>query len=213
MRPLLSVAVSAVLWSTAAFASGPGAPEKARTEASAGRPANAKDAAAPKATDAPAIPAGWSLMTSAEDGFRAAFPSSPEVGNRTVDTQEGPMRVNIYNVYRPEGGGSSLIVMVAYYPYGTTNPAFTGAAMNGSRDALLNQLKYKLVSEKQVRVAGPRGGTRTFAGREYEALGPKGEHLSLRQILVNNRMYQLMFLRQAEANEPFKQLVSTFSLQ
>jgi hypothetical protein len=201
MRPLLSAAVSAVLWSTAAVAAEPGAPDRAK-------PAEAK-----AAVDAPAIPAGWSLMNSAEDGFRAAFPSAPQVDNRTVDTENGTMRVKIYGVYRSEGGANSLAVMVAYYPYGTTDPALAEEVMRGSRDALLNEQNYKLVSEKQVRVAGPKGDKSTFPGRDYEAIGPQGQHLSLRLILVNNRMYQLMFLRKAETNEPFKQLVSSFSLR
>jgi hypothetical protein len=213
MRELLSSAVYAVLLSTAACATAPVAPAQARLEAPASRPASAQEAAS-KAVEGPAIPAGWTLVTSAEGGFRAAFPFAPEIESTDLETGNGKARTIIYGGY-PEKEGSYLMVAVSKFPPGMDGLAYSDVMMNSARDGSLAKTHTRLVSDKPVRVDGPgSGGTRSFPGLDYEATGgPEGMRISARIIIAEDRLYQLMFAHKDGETETFTRFLSTFALQ
>lgn len=213
MRELLSAAVSAVLLSTAAFAAEPSAPEQGKTQAPAARPADAKGVDGVGATDDLVIPDGWSLVTSPVGGFRAAFPSSPKVTEQPLETAAGWVRMLNYSVIT-KNDNSYLAVAVGRYPDGTLSGKPAEQVLKNAGDGMLAQHKLTLVTDKPVKVEGPKGGEQPFPGRDLEAIqGSEGMRISVRMILVKDRLYQIMFMRQGEKNEPFKQLLSTFSLQ
>jgi hypothetical protein len=233
MRQLLSTAVSAVLVSTAACVTQPIIIHQARTEAHA-RPADTKAATAPvdtadaKAATGPAdakaaasgasaevvLPAGWSLVTSPVGGFRVAFPSSPEVDDQLIETEVGYTRMISYGADPRIGRDSYLLVNMVQYPDGAMRGKPADQLMKAASDGMLARYKFTLVSEKAVRVDGARGSGVTFPGLDFEATeGSTGMRLSVRIILVHDRMYQLMVARRGEETELFQQLLSTFSLQ
>jgi hypothetical protein len=240
MRQLLSSAVSAVLLSTAAcVVSEPVIIRSARTAAPAARPADTKvatesadtkdatgsadptDAAGPAdtadtasgAADEVVIPAGWSLVTSPRGGFRAAFPSSPEVKEQLLKTDSGYVRMISYGVPSRKDD-SYLMVIVGQYPDGSMSGKPADQLLTRAGDYTLAQNKFTLVSAKDVRVDGARGSGVTFPGRDIEATeGPTGKRISIRMILVHDRVYQVLFLRDGEKAEPFQQFLSTFELR
>jgi len=212
MRKLLFAAGSAALLPTAIFAAEPKAAPKAKTEAPAARPAKGK-AAASKPSEEPAIPAGWTLVTSPEGKFRAAFPSQPTVEHGTEDTDAGKAEMVTYSVVSEEED-IFLAVTVTKFPKGTVSQALPAQVLEGARDGALANVNGKLLADKSVLVDGPKGGGKRFyPGRDYEATGTEGVHISTRLILVEDWLYQIMFVRRAEKNELFKQLVPTFALQ
>lgn len=216
MSPLLSAAVSAVLWSTAAFAAEPRAPEKVRTQAPAAKPANAKGAAARGATDAPSIPVGWTLVTSSEGGFRAAFPSSPVVKS-TVLEKGGDKLPTITYEASPKNNDSHLLVVVSKFPDDVRPLEHADSVMNGARNAMLAQMAQshpRLVTEKPVSVDGPgSGGKRSFPGRDLEVTLMQDMRLFARVIVVEDRMYQFVFLSKEKNPKTFNQFLSTFLLR
>ncbi|WP_375771278.1 hypothetical protein NR798_10380 [Archangium gephyra] len=214
MRKLLSAAAFAVLLSTAAFAAEPSAPEKGGTEAPTVRPADAKGIDTVGATDELVIPDGWSLVTSPVGGFRAAFPSSPKVKEQPLKTEAGWVRMISYGV-APKNDDSYLMVMVGQYPDGTMSAMPADQVLKSACDGMLAQQKLTLLTDKPVSVNAPKGSSeRSFPGRDIEATqGPEGMRISIRMILVKDRMYQIMFMHKNEDTGLFKQLLSTFSLQ
>jgi hypothetical protein len=212
MRKLLYAAVSAVLLPTATFAAEPAAAPKAKTEAPAAKPAEAKPAEA-KPTEGPAIPAGWSLVSSPEGKFRAAFPTQPQVERTVDDTDAGKAQTVTYSV-TSEKDESFLAVAVTQFPDGTVSKALPTTVLEGARDGSLANINGKLVADKAVMVDAPKGSSkRFFPARDYEATGAQDLRVSTRVILVEDRLYQIMFVRGFEKNEQFKQLLSTFALE
>lgn len=188
------------------------ATEPASTTDAAG-PTDAK-AAASVASDEVAIPAGWSLVTSPVGGFRVAFPSSPEVEERMVESAAGNVRMIIYGADPGFGRDSYMMVMVSQYPDGMMRGKPGDQLLKAASDGMLAKRKLTLVSEKAVRVDGARGSGVTFPGRDFEATDEAmGVRFSVRMILVHDRMYQIMFGRRGEQDGPFQQFLSTFSLQ
>jgi hypothetical protein len=211
MRKLLSAAVFAVLLPTVTFAAEPKAAPKAKTEAPAAKPTEAKAAADKPAEEGPATPEGWTLVTSAEGKFRAAFPAQPQVERSVEDTDAGKAQVVTYSFEKDD---SYLAVSVTKFPDGTVSKALPTDVLEGARDGALANVSGKLVTDKAVMVDGPKGGTKRFyPGREYEATGAQDMRISVRVILAEDRLYQIMLVRMTEKNDSFKQLVSTFALQ
>lgn len=208
MREILSAAVSAVLLSAAACTTQPSAPEKA----TAARPADAKGVAAGGSTDALVIPDGWTLVYS-RGGFRAAFPSRPLVMEKPLKTEAGWVRLLSHDVTMKDGSGD-LSVIVATYPNGTMSGKPAEQALEDAGDRILAQHKLTLVTDKPVKVDGPKGGDeRSFPGRDLEAIQEsEGMRVSIRVFLVNDRVFQIMFRHKDEKTEPFEQFLSTFSL-
>jgi len=201
MRKHLSAAVFAVLLSTSAFAAEP----------RAASPAPAKPASS-KPTEGQPLPAGWRWVTAEDGKFRAAFPSQPSVEHSTEDTEAGKAQTVTYSV-TSEADGSFLAVAVTKFPDGTMAQALPSQVLEGARDGALANVNGKIVTDKSVMVDGPKGGKRFYPGRDYEATGAQGTRISTRVILVEDRLYQIIFVRTAEKNEPFKQLLPTFALQ
>lgn len=78
----------------------------------------------------------------------------------------------------------------------------------------LEQNHFTRVREDAVMVNGARGSGVSFPGRDIEAIErPSGRRLSPRMLLVGDRVYQLLFVREGGTVEPFRQLLSSFSLR
>jgi hypothetical protein len=92
--------------------------------------------------------------------------------------------------------------------------AAPGTVLEGARDGAIANVKGKLVEGRDtaVTVPGPKAG-KSYPGRDYEATAPQGMRISTRLILVGDRLYQIIFVRMGEKNDPFKQLVASFTLQ
>lgn len=190
MRELLSAAVTAVLLSTTACTAERSAPEKA----------------------ALVIPDGWSPMYSPKGGFRAAFPFRPMVKESPLKTEAGWVRVLSYLPLK--NGSSGLSVIMEEYPDGTMSRRPAEEVLKRAGDRVLAQHQLTLVTDKPVKVDGPEGGDeRSFPGRDLEAIQEsEGRRVSLRIILVKDRVYQIMYMHKDEKTETFKQFLSTFAL-
>lgn len=232
MRQLLSSAVSALLLSTAACSvaepviirrtvapssmpavtkADTGSAETAETKAATGL-ADDIQAAARGASDPVVIPVGWSLVTSPENGFRAALPSSPEVKEQLLKTDSGDVRMTSYGV--PLSGDGYLMVIVGQYPDGAMSGKPADVLLKRAGEYTLEQNHFTQVSEEALMVNGARGSGVSFPGRDIEAIErPSGRRLSLRMLLAGDRVYQLLFVREGGTAEPFRQLLSSFSLQ
>lgn len=214
MRQFLSTAVSAVLLSTAACVSEPAIIKPATSETSASGPAAAGNTAAPQAEAAPGIPAGWKWVSSAEGGFRAAFPSTPKLESEDVNTGFGRSRNLTYGA-ASKSDGTYVVVMVTKFPPGMDGLKNSDDMLKGARNGALQQANARVMTEKPVTMEGPArsGGRRSFPGLEYSAIGPDGLRFAARIVITEDRILQAMFMHKDEARETFDQFLSTFSLQ
>jgi hypothetical protein len=117
------------------------------------------------------LPAGWKEYTFKNDGFRAAFPESPEVqdiGNRTG----APRGVTVTGYMAKTGGGSGGVgLMVMKLP---------SDMPRSEKDTLLEQFRRSMTP-------GSPNGTQLSKPRSVTWAGQKAEEITLEQISGSKR--------------------------
>ncbi|WP_208729642.1 hypothetical protein [Corallococcus exercitus] len=167
---------------------------------------------AEEATDEVVIPKGWSWVTSPQGKFGVAFPSTPNVKERLVKTPAGNATAIIYSVPIGKNGGSMGVVVAQSIH--VTNGLTADEVMRRAFAKTMADYTLTQLSEERVIVNGARGSGETFPGIDIEAIQTSSRmRVSLRIIMVHERLYQLLYLRDGEKTEPFQQFVSTFELQ
>lgn len=167
----------------------------------------ARSGAAPAPAKPAAIPAGWTQLTSEKGGFRAAFPSKPEEEASTQDTEAGQARTLTYSV---SGDDGFLAVSVTQFAAGTMSQTPADKVLEGARDGAIANVGGTLLSWKPATLSpAPR---QAATARDYEAKTKDGLRVSARLVLAGDRLYQIIHVRPAEANDAFQKLAASFTL-
>lgn len=197
----LCVALAAVLSSTALAAPPRAAP------AASGKSAAASPAKPSSERPAPATPPGWVPLIAPQSGFRMALPSKPEEKTSQQQTAVGVAQTTTWSISQ---GDTHLVVGATQFPPGSVGKTSPGKVLEDTRDGALANAHSSTVSEKAIQVAGPKG--EQLPGREYEAIGAEGMRMSVRLILVGDRLYQIICVHPGATDELFKKVTGSFQL-
>ncbi|WP_163988798.1 hypothetical protein [Pyxidicoccus caerfyrddinensis] len=157
---------------------------------------------------APSVPGDWQVFTLEDGGFQAAFPSEPEEESSTeLDPSMGRLEIRSY-VSMTEEKESFLYVTVIKRLKGRFSRPEANDILRGIRDGARVRLNGRLVRDTVVVVK--RSG-HSCPGRDFEFTSPSGKRMSQRAFVAGDTIYQLIYLRPSEADEPFKKLVGSFS--
>lgn len=100
----------------------------------------------------------WKPYTYPADGFKADFPSLPEIQKKDVPTEAGPLELRTYNVQLP-----AAVLFVGVCDYGAASAGKDPSQMlQGAKNGALLNSGSHLIVEKKISLDG-------HPGLEYEA--------------------------------------------
>ena len=171
---LIMFAVMSLLW-----LSGCGGDSTAGPTATTGSVATATSAA----TNTPEGDA-WQTYTSTEGRFSASFPGEPSESNQTANTDLGEI-VNYF--IKHENGSTQYMVSYADYPVGTVTESDAKGVVADSFTKTFESSPdiNTVVSKSEITVDG-------YPGMVGEIEYTSGNYVWYKQLLVGNRMYQML---------------------
>jgi hypothetical protein len=123
----------------------------------------------------------WKTYSSSEGGFTVLMPGTPGKSGELLASGSGPLA---HYTHTLQTSMAEYGVTYSDFPQAMTDPAHVKSAFDGGRDALLDGMKLRLVSEHELTIDG-------FSGRQILA-----ENDSLifhdRFVAVNKRLYQVI---------------------
>ena len=140
----------------------------------------------------------WAEFNSSEGRFKLMMPGVPV--NQTL-TYESPTGKVIHNMFTATKGGVICIIDYADLPIKATETAAAKAFFDEVRDEVLKVFQAKLGSETAISLDG-------HPGREVKLIVSSAE-AKARFYLVNQRFYQLLFMKMDRADKGSKD-VDTF---
>lgn len=196
------VLLTAVLISSLALAAQPAKPGTSKTAAPAAKPD--LDTA-----PAPTLYAGWKTVTSEKRDFRASFPAEPKKRSYTERTSLGDADVTSYGVNQRRLG--VFTVNVYQYKKGALSGRPANETLDGLRDEVLLRWGAKnLMQDVPALVTNPKGAR--MPARRLEVIAQGGFYISAELILVEDRVYQIIYLRNMADSSAFDQFLSSFTL-
>lgn len=160
-----------------------------------------------------AVPAfaGSSWVTVDDPDFTAQLPGTPK---RTQNTEPSDLGDSNNVMYEYEGDNGNIYFAVNYtdFPAGSMGKADPGKVLDGARNGALTNTKATPLGSKAVWL---EAGGKKFPGTEFEGKTPDGLKVSARVFLVDDRLYQLIFVRQfaKPADADFRTFVGSFTLR
>lgn len=122
----------------------------------------------------------WPVYSNSEFGFSVQFPGAPEVQRFSQPVNGAPTEQVIANYGL--GGDSGLMIMVARFQGGFTDPA---AALKGAADGVVKAANGKVLSRTSLQVQG--------APAELIVAQPEGDYVIADLMVVKDGViYQLM---------------------
>ena len=126
----------------------------------------------------------WHTYTSTDGQFSASFPGKPTESSQTANTELGEI-VNYF--VKHENGSTQYMVSYADYPADTMTGSDPKAVVADSFEKTFESSPdvNKVVSKSEITVDG-------YPGMEGELEYTSGNYVWYRQVLVGDRMYQLL---------------------
>ncbi len=145
---------------------------------------------------------GWVPLVSRKEGFRIDLPAKAEdvSGNMGLGNELDALWVATHST-------GTFSVRVTRCPPEACQKV-PDAILKGFREGAVDELKGTLLEEKRLEVPCPKG---TCPGLEFEATSSVGHRVLSRLIISDNRIFQILFLRTGESNEPYRKAVESFS--
>ncbi len=152
---------------------------------------------------------GWHRIEEAE--FNAEFPGEPKLEQTSEQTEAGPTTTSSWDWSTPDDS-TYFSVSFTQYAQGALSETKPREVLDRARDASLKGAKAKPTASKAITLAV---GGQKYPGLEYEGTTPQGFKLSARLVLVADRMYQLIDVRQVAEphDEDFRRFTQAFELK
>lgn len=131
----------------------------------------------------PGIPPGWREFEIPAGRFKILMPGTPKTTRRTIPTDIGKVASTRYTAI--DAANVTYDVLLNDYPKSGVSRARPQKLLDSVRDGLMFQTKGRMVSDKQITLAG-------FPGRDLEITGSDGTHYRTRLVWVETRLYQIM---------------------
>ena len=148
------------------------------------------------------IPDGWEELAPTEGRFKAAMPTAPTMRKQQVKTATGQLSVTMYVAE----GRNDAVFVVSYtdYPEADLKKGAVEKRLDHARDGAVASAGGKLRSEQAIKLKGHPG---------REIVVEKGSEVlaRMRIFLVNGRLYQVMVLGKAPADD-VKSFLASFEL-
>lgn len=188
----------------------PSTPE-ARAPASSGeaRPTAAPgDSAEPPAT-IEASADDWITFTSDEGGFTLRLPAQPKEQRRPIENEAGSTTAIMYIT---EVGNTAFGAGFSDFPESAANTD-PGMVLAGARDGAAKKVNGTVVDEKAIEING-HPGMEVKVNIPAAASMPGGATYRARLYLVNNRLYQVIYvaLKKDEVADEYQKLFASFQL-
>lgn len=161
------------------------------------KPAKPKAVAPKKPVD------GWVAFDSKEGRFSARFPRSPRKQKVPVPTAAGTFTQTMFST---QEGGTHYGVGVVDYPLKLVKKRGPAKVLDGARDGATRNIGGKILSEKQITLAG-------WPARRLQVKGHRGRTFYVDSIIVlaGARLYQAMVVSPvANATADAKRFLDNF---
>lgn len=134
----------------------------------------------------------WKEFSSSNGNFSILMPGTPAEERQTIDTEVGPINVQLFQVLRE--GEAGYVVGYADLPKNIIQtPQDVEEFFGGTIRGIVNSLQGRLLSQRNVKLGN-------YPGREIKIQAAQGVMVSSRIYLVNQRFYQILVLTAQEQN-------------
>ena len=138
------------------------------------------------AATASAQTASWQPYSNADDGFRATYPSAPEISKATVPVGQDSYELRSYTA---EAGSTELYIGVCDYgPKGAA--ADPDAVLKSAKDGAVQHMTAHILTEKKITLEASQGVSH---GVEFVAENDK-LHFTTRMYFAGGVLYQTMVI-------------------
>jgi len=155
--------------------------------------------------------AGGDWVSVDDPDFTAQLPGTPK-RTQSVEPSEAGELTNVLFEYNADNGNTYLAVNYTDFPAGLMTQADPGKVLDGARKGALDNTRATSLGTHAVWL---EAGGQKFPGTEFEGKTADGLKVSARLFLVNDRLYQLLFIRQfaRPADADFKTFTGSFALK